>query len=78
MLLFWDFPGSVRDVIDSRLLGGGPPLGEVEALIIFAGVCRGVAALHQHEPPWAHRRVDCVLSTQIMMLPYASILCDLR
>lgn len=50
-------PGSLRDVIDKRLLGGGPPLGEVEALVIFAGVCRGVEALHKHTPPWAHRLV---------------------
>lgn len=42
-------------MIDTRLLGGGPPLGEVEALVIFAGVCRGVEALHKHTPPWAHR-----------------------
>lgn len=44
-------------MIDTRLLGGGPPLGEVEALVIFAGVCRGVEALHKHTPPWAHRFV---------------------
>ena len=44
-------------MIDTRLLGGGPPLGEVEALVIFAGVCRGVVALHQHTPSWAHRDI---------------------
>lgn len=51
-------------MIDTRLLGGGPPLGEVEALVIFAGVCRGVQALHEHTPPWAHRcahgRMTCL------------------
>lgn len=47
--------GSLRDVINARVLGNGPPLGEVEALFIFAGVCRGVQALHDHEPAWAHR-----------------------
>ncbi|CAN0162027.1 unnamed protein product, partial [Laminaria digitata] len=54
-LLFPFMERSLRDVIDTRLLGGGPPLGEVEALVIFAAVCRGVAALHQHTPSWAHR-----------------------
>lgn len=48
--------GSLRDMIDQRVLGGGPPLGEVEALVVFAGVCRGVRALHEHKPAWAHRR----------------------
>lgn len=42
-------------MIDKRLLGGGPPLGEVEALVLFAGVCRGVEALHKHTPALAHR-----------------------
>lgn len=46
-------------MIDTRLLGDGPPLGEVEALVIFAGVCRGVEALHKHTPPLAHRCVCC-------------------
>lgn len=49
--------GSLRAVIDTRLLGNGPPLGELEALTIFAGICRGVAALHEHDPSWAHRFV---------------------
>eukprot|EP00904_Undaria_pinnatifida_P004437 jgi/Undpi1/13995/HiC_scaffold_9.g03646.m1 len=56
-LLFPFMERSLRDVIDTRLLGGGPPLGEVEALVIFAGVCRGVVALHQHTPSWAHRDI---------------------
>eukprot|EP00903_Cladosiphon_okamuranus_P006885 g6705.t1 len=56
-LLFPFMDGSLRDVIDKRLLGGGPPLGEVEALVIFAGVCRGVEALHKHTPAWAHRDI---------------------
>ncbi|CAN0572533.1 unnamed protein product, partial [Ectocarpus sp. 12 AP-2014] len=56
-LLFPFMDRSLRDVIDTRLLGGGPPLGEVEALVIFAGVCRGVEALHKHTPPWAHRDI---------------------
>ncbi|CAM9506164.1 unnamed protein product, partial [Ectocarpus sp. 6 AP-2014] len=55
-LLFPFMDRSLRDVIDTRLLGGGPPLGEVEALVIFAGVCRGVEALHKHTPSWAHSR----------------------
>lgn len=47
--------GSLRGLIDVRILGQGPPIYEVEALVLFIGVCRGVAALHQHEPSWAHR-----------------------
>lgn len=48
--------GSLRDTINSRILGDGPPLGEVEALVMFAGVCRGAKALHDHKPSWAHRQ----------------------
>ncbi|CAM9828863.1 unnamed protein product, partial [Sphacelaria rigidula] len=54
-MLFPFMEGSLRNLIDQRVLGGGPPLGEVEALVIFAGVCRGVKALHGHRPAWAHR-----------------------
>ena len=47
--------GSLRVLIDARVLGEGPPILEVEALALFIGVCRGVSALHQHQPSWAHR-----------------------
>lgn len=42
-------------MLDQRVLGAGPPLREAEALVIFAGICKGVRALHEHKPSWAHR-----------------------
>lgn len=35
--------------------GGGGGLAEGELLRLFWGICKGVEALHQHVPSWAHR-----------------------
>lgn len=54
--------GSLRELIDARVLGGRG-LGEDEILRIFAGVCAGVAVLHSANPPVAHRdiKVRCTV-----------------
>ncbi|CAM9204260.1 unnamed protein product, partial [Ascophyllum nodosum] len=56
-MLFPFMDRSLRVLIDARVLGEGPPILEVEALALFIGVCRGVSALHQHQPSWAHRDI---------------------
>uniref|UniRef100_A0A7S3V033 non-specific serine/threonine protein kinase n=1 Tax=Heterosigma akashiwo TaxID=2829 RepID=A0A7S3V033_HETAK len=39
----------------SAAAGGGGGLAEGELLRLFWGICKGVEALHQHVPSWAHR-----------------------
>ncbi|CAN0168768.1 unnamed protein product, partial [Discosporangium mesarthrocarpum] len=60
-LLFPFMEVSLRELLNRRVMGPGPPIGEVEALRIFAGICRGVRALHHHNPPWAHRRPENIM-----------------
>eukprot|EP00638_Chattonella_subsalsa_P014614 CAMPEP_0117829032 /NCGR_PEP_ID=MMETSP0949-20121206/7623_1 /TAXON_ID=44440 /ORGANISM="Chattonella subsalsa, Strain CCMP2191" /LENGTH=307 /DNA_ID=CAMNT_0005669703 /DNA_START=75 /DNA_END=999 /DNA_ORIENTATION=+ len=53
--------GSLRNVLDKRLglgdyLGRGTGgLPELEIFTLFWGICKGVEALHNHHPAWAHR-----------------------
>ncbi|CAM9180766.1 unnamed protein product [Chrysoparadoxa australica] len=49
--------GSLREMINWRVLGLGGGMGESEALRLFEGVCRGVAALHTQIPPLVHRDI---------------------
>ncbi|CAM9754802.1 unnamed protein product [Choristocarpus tenellus] len=44
-------------LLNRRVLGGGPPMEEPEILGLFAGICKGVGALHNHSPSWAHRDI---------------------
>eukprot|EP00614_Pseudopedinella_elastica_P006088 CAMPEP_0172598418 /NCGR_PEP_ID=MMETSP1068-20121228/18458_1 /TAXON_ID=35684 /ORGANISM="Pseudopedinella elastica, Strain CCMP716" /LENGTH=262 /DNA_ID=CAMNT_0013398285 /DNA_START=60 /DNA_END=848 /DNA_ORIENTATION=+ len=52
--------GSLREEINLRVLrasGTSSAWSTLELLEVFAGVCRGVQALHDHDPPWAHRDI---------------------
>jgi serine/threonine kinase 16 len=48
--------GSLQDLL-LKHLPHGPFFGEDRALRLIRGVCDGVAALHRHSPPLAHRDV---------------------
>lgn len=58
MLLFPFYgKGSLQDYLLPRLPSGGPFFSERAALRYFVGLCSGVAALHRHSPPLAHRDI---------------------
>lgn len=46
--------GSLQDKID-RLAKRSEKMSESEIWRLFLGVCKGVSAMHNHDPPYAHR-----------------------
>ena len=64
MLLPLSTTGTLQDALDatrssdkSSEAGDALFFGELEALQIFVGVCRGVLSFHEHEPPLAHNDI---------------------
>lgn len=53
--VIWCFQrGSLQDKIES-LSKRSEKMAESEIWHVFLGVCRGVSAMHNHDPPYAHR-----------------------
>lgn len=58
--------GTLQDVIDQIRNGKRKPFTEQEILRIFLGICEGIKALHDQQPPLAHNDIKVTIVLEIL------------